>query len=132
MQAVRICQLADLEQNKPRCYRVENVDVLVVRREDRVYAVQNRCGHAGAPLHRGEFTDDLIVCPLHGAAFHIDTGAIEWAAIIPPPMSSYINSDNPRLRMFGELLNAIETLPIKTFSVTLKDRDIYVTVQPVA
>ncbi len=124
---VRVCNVEELAHDQPRCYRVENIDVFVVRHWDKLYALQNRCGHAGAPLHRGVFTDGLIVCPLHGAAYRVDSGAIEWPSILPPPMAEYSSSDNPRLRQFGELMEAVETLPICAFPVSVEGEEVYVT-----
>jgi len=122
------CTLSDLPDKQMRCYRLNNTDVLLVRDGEHVYAVQNRCGHAGAALHRGEYTDHLVVCPLHGAAFRIETGAVEWVAILPPPLSDYIHSDNARIHKFGELLEGIETLPIRKFAVEVRGADVYVEV----
>lgn len=122
----RVCALSDLPDKGMRCFRVEGVDVLIARENGQMYALQNRCGHAGAPLHRGELTDGLVVCPLHGAAFHLDTGAIEWTAILPPPLSEYIHSPDPRLHKFGELLEAIETLPIRTYPITIRDGAVFI------
>lgn len=128
----RLCNVEDLLHDQPRCYRVEvtdtfHVDVFVVRHWDKIYALENRCGHAGAPLHRGQFTDGLIVCALHGAAFRVESGAVEWTAILPPPMSEYSSSDNPRLRQFGELMEAVETLSIKAFPVSVEGDTVFVT-----
>jgi len=123
---VRVCNVGELDHDKPHCYRVENVDVFVVRHWDKIYAIENRCGHAGAALHRGEYTDGLIVCALHGAAFHVDTGAVEWPAILPPPMSKYSSSENLRIRQFGELLEGIETLPVKRFPVKVEGDDLFI------
>lgn len=125
---IYLCQLSDLEPDQPRCYRVAGVDVFVVRHADRVFATQNRCGHAGAALNRGEYTDGLIVCPLHGAGFRVEDGSVEWPAIIPPPMALYSSSDNPRLRKFGELLETIETLPIRTFPVEIRGDEVLITI----
>lgn len=122
----RVCHVEELPHDQPRCYRVNNVDVFVVRHWEKIYALENRCGHAGAALHRGEYTDGLIVCPLHGAAFRVETGAVEWTAILPPPMSDYKFSENPRIRQFGELMDQIETLPIKAFPVTIDGEDVYI------
>ncbi len=130
---VYLCPLAELDPDRPRRFRVENAgrftDIFVALHDTTVYALQNRCGHASAALHLGECTDGLIVCPLHGAAFRLDTGAVEWPAIIPPPMGIYRFSDDPRLRKFGELLEAIETLPIQTYPVTIRDGNVYITLE---
>jgi len=54
--------------------------LILVRRGGRVYAYDNRCPHAGAPLDwlPGRFLDAegrTIVCALHGARFRIEDGA---------------------------------------------------------
>jgi|GEM_PF-915316 len=128
----RICRLAELVPDTPRYARIDNIDVFVALHADRVYALQNRCGHAGAALNQGECTDGLIVCPLHGAAFRLESGAVEWTAIIPPPMALYHLSDNSRLRKFGELLEGIETLPIRTFPVEIRDGDVFVSIPEIS
>jgi nitrite reductase/ring-hydroxylating ferredoxin subunit len=124
---LRVCNVEELDHDKPRCYRVDNVDVFVVRHWANIYAIENRCGHAGAALHRGEYTDGLIVCPLHGAAFRVESGEVEWTAILPPPMSEYSRSENARIRQFGELLEGVETRPIKSFPVMVEGDDVYIT-----
>ena len=124
--SIRVCNVADLDHDHPRCYRVAGVDVFIVRHWDKIYALENRCGHAGAALHRGVFTDGLIVCGLHGAAFRVEDGAIEWTAILPPPMSEYSHSDSPRLREFGELLEGIETLPIRSYNVQIVGDEVFI------
>ena len=126
---VRVCKISDLEPGKPRCYRVHGIDVFVVLYADKIYALQNRCGHMAAALHHGDFTDGLIVCPLHGAAFRVESGAVEWNAILPPPMSEWVTSDNPRLHHFGELIDAIETRAIKSYSVVIDGDDVLIDLQ---
>lgn len=119
----RVCHVDELDHDKPRCFRVNDVDIFVVRHWADIYALENRCGHMGAALHRGEYTDGLIVCGLHGAAYDVATGQKEWDAILPPPMAQYSSSDNPRLREFGELIEGVETLDIKRFPVTIDEND---------
>jgi nitrite reductase/ring-hydroxylating ferredoxin subunit len=123
---VYACNVNDLPDGQMRCFRLSDTDVLIVRDGDTIHAVQNRCGHMAAALHRGDYTDGVIVCPLHGAAFEVRTGAVEWNAIIPPPMSEYIHSDDARLHKFGELLESIETLPIQVYGVSVRDREVFV------
>lgn len=126
---VRICQLSELEADKPRCFRVEEQDIFVVLWDGQVYAMENRCGHMSAALHKGEFTDGLVVCNLHGAGFRVEDGGIEWDAIIPPPISEYTESDNPRIQMFGELIEGVETRPVRSFPVTIQGDDVFVTLK---
>lgn len=126
----RVCHVDELEHDQPRCYRVNGIDLFIVRHWAEIYALENRCGHMGAALHRGEFTDGLIVCALHGAAYDVRTGEKEWDAILPPPMAFYSQSDNPRLRQFGELIEGVETLNIKTFPVSVENDEVFLSLPP--
>lgn len=121
-----VCQVQELPIDKPRCFRVEGVDVFVVRTAQGVFALQNRCGHMNAPLHEGDYTDGLVVCGLHGAGFRVTDGGVEWDAILPPPISEYSTSENERLRRFGKLIESIETHPVHAYPVTVMDEQVMI------
>jgi nitrite reductase/ring-hydroxylating ferredoxin subunit len=60
--------------------------VLLARLEGRVYAMNDVCSHAGAPLHEGTLGFEapcLVTCPWHDAHFDVRTGAVHqdtsWA-----------------------------------------------------
>jgi len=38
------------------------------------YVIDDTCSHAQASLSEGDIEDDLVICPVHWAAFHIPTG----------------------------------------------------------
>ena len=59
-----------------RAYRVNGVEIAVFRmRRGEVYAVQASCPHAGGPLADGLIGGRRVICPLHGHAFDLETGA---------------------------------------------------------
>ncbi len=126
-QRIRVCHVEELAHDVPRCFRVQEQDIFIVRHWEQIFALENRCGHMGAALHRGEYTDGLIICPLHGAAYDVATGQKAWDAILPPPMSDYSRSENPRIRQFGELMEEIATLSLQAFSVSVEDDIVYIT-----
>jgi nitrite reductase/ring-hydroxylating ferredoxin subunit len=49
--------------------------VLLCRHAGQWYAVAPLCTHAGAPLDGARLSRGKIICPLHGAAFDLATGA---------------------------------------------------------
>lgn len=56
---------------------VDGVPLLLLRRGERVYAINETCPHMGGPLSQGELrTDHTIVCPLHGSRFDLRTGDV--------------------------------------------------------
>jgi 3-phenylpropionate/trans-cinnamate dioxygenase ferredoxin subunit len=85
----RACALNELEDGKPLAVTVDGVDIAVVRDEDAVYAVRDRCSHAEIPLSEGDVDGCLIECWLHGSSFDMRTGeptslpAFEPVAVFP-------------------------------------------------
>ena len=49
-------------------------DVAVFEVDGKVYAIGNRCPHAGAPLSEGRVHGCEVSCPLHAWRFHLETG----------------------------------------------------------
>lgn len=59
-----------------RAYRVEGVEIAVFRtRQGAVRAIQAECPHARGPLADGIVGNGVVVCPLHGFAFDLSSGA---------------------------------------------------------
>jgi len=54
---------------------IDGQQYLLCRDDTGVYALDNECPHAGAPLAMGNFSSPLIVCPWHAWEFDCRTGA---------------------------------------------------------
>ena len=94
MSEVALGALADIADGDHRVYRVGTLEVGVFREQDRVYAWENRCPHAGGPVCQGKIYRKVeevlgadrqslglrfgatpqIVCPWHGFEFDVATG----------------------------------------------------------
>jgi nitrite reductase/ring-hydroxylating ferredoxin subunit len=48
--------------------------LLVVRYGETIYAMDEICAHAGAPLSEGKIVDSQIQCPWHGSRYELRTG----------------------------------------------------------
>jgi len=78
MSFVKIATLDQLPDNSVRVFEFEGEQIAVFRSGERFYATANICTHAYAELHEGFFDPEecSIECPLHGARFSVETGAV--------------------------------------------------------
>ena len=67
--------LAQLAVGEQQCAQVDGQQLLLCRTENGVYALENRCPHAGFPLQGGLLKDGIIRCPVHGARFKLNDGS---------------------------------------------------------
>jgi nitrite reductase/ring-hydroxylating ferredoxin subunit/uncharacterized membrane protein len=72
---------AELPDAKLTRGNLEGVEVVLLRRGDRVWALANRCSHRGGPLFRGKAgeSDDggpTVECPWHHSIFRFEDGDI--------------------------------------------------------
>src|SRR6476660_7282482 len=72
----RVCKKDDINDNSMKAFRLENNDILIGRRNQKLFACSNSCPHRGASLSKGEFNDDNIVCYMHGYEYNIITGRL--------------------------------------------------------
>ncbi len=76
MQRVAIGALSDLPDGRPIGVQVAGRRLAVVRRGERVFAVDDRCAHRGFPLHDGTVDGTTIRCRTHGACYALESGEV--------------------------------------------------------
>ncbi|MFZ0203686.1 MAG: Rieske (2Fe-2S) protein [Nitrososphaeraceae archaeon] len=72
----KACKSSDIRENSMRSFYVDKTDVLVGRRNGRLFACNNSCPHRGASLSKGELKGDNIICYMHGYEFNVFTGKL--------------------------------------------------------
>jgi len=75
-QDVRLCALDELTEGGVRRFDVERHRIAVVRIDDDVYAIGDRCTHQDISLSEGEVHTDehQLECWKHGSTFSLETG----------------------------------------------------------
>jgi len=66
----------DLKQNKPTRVMVDGIAILLVKRNDEIYALTETCPHMGGPLSEGKLVGDAIQCPWHGSQLALEDGHV--------------------------------------------------------
>lgn len=73
-----------LPDGRPTRVVVDETPVLLLRGEERVYAIHDRCSHRGCSLSDGEVDGAAIVCACHGSRFSLSDGSIERGPATAP------------------------------------------------
>jgi 3-phenylpropionate/trans-cinnamate dioxygenase ferredoxin component len=88
MASVRLCDLDELVDGGSVTFEVEGRALAVVRLDDRVYVIGDRCSHADVSLGGAEVDPQActIECPKHGSEFDLRTGEpLSLPAVRPVP-----------------------------------------------
>lgn len=72
-----VLSVSELVEGQPRAAETNGLRLMLVRYEDRIYALANSCAHLGGPLAEGSLDGDCIVCPWHGSHFRLEDGQVE-------------------------------------------------------
>lgn len=101
MSAVDVAALGDLAMNSATKVSIEGQDIALVRCEEGVFALGNRCSHADVDLSEGEVEDCALECWLHGSQFDLRSGKpLSLPAIEPvPTFSVTIDGDGDTARI---------------------------------
>jgi nitrite reductase/ring-hydroxylating ferredoxin subunit len=115
----KVADLGSLAEGKNLCVKAEGVNIVLIKMNGAVYAVENRCPHLGLPLGRGKIEDGAIVCPFHGSRFDICTGEnTDWVSAVA---GMKIPEWSRGLLAFGK-----KPQPIRTFPVSIEGQNIFV------
>ena len=78
MKLVPVAKLSELRDREPAAAQVANVDLVLVRFDDRYSIFYGRCLHRGARLADGRVEGDNLICGLHNWDFRLDSGVSEY------------------------------------------------------
>jgi|FaiFalDrversion2_1042247.scaffolds.fasta_scaffold03242_2 3-phenylpropionate/trans-cinnamate dioxygenase ferredoxin subunit len=98
---VKVCRLQDIPDDGILGAEVEGQRIILVRRGDRVYALEGTCTHEEFDLAQGVLVEDRIICTLHLSSFQLETGEV-----LSPPAER----------------------PLRTYRVILRGEEVYVEV----
>lgn len=69
-----VARVEDIPAQGGLCVCVGGVDIGLFRVAEDIYAIENRCPHAGDPLNEGTLEGTIVTCRAHGWQFDLRTG----------------------------------------------------------
>ena len=87
---VKLATINDIPENEVRAFEYDGELIAIYNCGGTFYATTDVCTHAYSELHEGYFDAEecVIECPLHGARFDVQTGAV-LALPAFAPLDSY-------------------------------------------
>ena len=72
---IEVGQVTDIPAAGARVVQTPRGDIAIFRTaEDEVFAIRDRCPHAGGPLSQGIVHGARVTCPLHNWVFSLESG----------------------------------------------------------
>lgn len=81
---VKVADLSEVSPGEMKYVEFGDNQVLLANVQGTIYACDNLCTHAFAPLAEGDLDGEQVECPLHGSVFNVATGEV----IDPPAVES--------------------------------------------
>ena len=78
----------ELPEKQLKVVTARDVEVLLYRVDGSIYALADRCGHLGGPLHEGHLHEEecLVSCPWHHSTFSLVDGSIDRGPASAPQL----------------------------------------------
>src|SRR3954467_2097304 len=83
-----LCELTELKTSEGKYVEIDGFQLAVFIENEKVFAIDNTCPHAGGNLAGGFVEDGCAVCPWHYWAFRLDNGELRdmpGVSISPSP-----------------------------------------------
>lgn len=66
--------VGELKENTLELIEIKDRSVLLIKKEDKIYALSNKCKHMVCPLSTGALEGHILRCSCHGWRYDIKTG----------------------------------------------------------
>jgi nitrite reductase/ring-hydroxylating ferredoxin subunit len=73
---VKLCDKNIIASGELRSFKIKGQEILAVNVGGRIFCLDARCTHAGAPLFEGTLNGEVLTCPWHYSQFNIIDGTV--------------------------------------------------------
>lgn len=73
---IHACAIKDVAEGCGKRVEAHGRAIALFKDHGALYAIDDICPHRGGPLHQGDVENGAAICPLHGWAFDLKTGAM--------------------------------------------------------
>ena len=86
---VKLCDKSILSPGELRSFKIKGHEILTVNVGGKIFCLDGRCTHAGAPLSECTLNGEVLTCPWHYSQFNITSGIVLGGPAYKP-LKSYL------------------------------------------
>lgn len=92
MSKVTVAKVSDVPAGTLHKVSVEGHDIVVANIDDKYYAIDDTCTHAGASISEGKIDGGNVICGWHGAQFDCASGKLAKFPAAIKDLKSYVTT----------------------------------------
>ena len=73
---VKLCDKSVIPLGELKAFKIKGHEVLAANVDGKIFCLDARCTHAGAPLAEGSLSGEVLTCPWHYSQFNIISGLV--------------------------------------------------------
>jgi nitrite reductase/ring-hydroxylating ferredoxin subunit len=73
---VKLCDKKIITVGELRAFKIKGHEVLATILNGKIFCLDARCTHAGAPLAEGTLHGEVLTCPWHYSQFNVTNGIV--------------------------------------------------------
>ena len=96
---VTAARLEDVPENGLVAVSLGGLDLVIVKCDGVIHALEDRCSHEEFPLSAGELAGCELTCALHGARFDLATGAPRALPAVVPVRTFEVQIEGEEIKV---------------------------------
>lgn len=71
-----VAKVSEVEKKGLLGAKMEEVELLLIGTQGKVYALENSCSHQGLSMEEGTVRGCILTCPHHSVSYDVESGAV--------------------------------------------------------
>ena len=123
----KLAEVNSFQDNPQQLLKIKRDDILVIKDEEKFYAINNRCPHLGLALNLGgcDMKNKTVHCKFHSSDFSFETGeAKEWLNV--KGFEKFMMWLFTKFDPDAKKMMTMEPKPVETFHTKVEDNHVWV------
>ena len=123
----KLAEVNSFQDNPQQLLKIKRDDILVIKDEEKFYAINNRCPHLGLALNLGgcDMKNKTVHCKFHSSDFSFETGEVkEWLNV--KGFEKFMMWLFTKFDPDAKKMMTMEPKPVETFHTKVEDGNVWV------